>query len=249
MKRDSLSRLITRSLGLSDVIQPVLPSRFEPNSSVPSFRSMSFGADEKRQRPVEPLSSAFHPAAPKVHSFEQIRQKDVNASGSSASAPLPVSSPLIESPLRSRPPARSLSADGSPGDEDSAGRHSRNEGSAAGPSFAIPPVRLPESPGRHKQTGRPSENERASRYITPAEVHARQPGPAAPEPEMTEGDVNQESFGQEVVPHPTVTVHIGRIEVRAIAASGSEPERKHPADNRQRLTLADYLQQREKGTR
>ena len=256
MRRDSLSRLIARSFGQSDVIQPVLPSRFEPSSSVPSFNSMGFGADQERQRSAVPLGSAVNPEAPKVHPLEPGAHKDVDASRHFAPAPRSLPSPSVEPPFGSRSPMpRNISTPRPPGDEDStagAGVLSSNLKSTLppGPTLALPPDQLNQLLGQHEQAGQPNENGPARRSIIPSEVYARRPEPDTPKQEITGGDnLRPESSGGEVSQSQSVTVHIGRIEVRAIVAPGSETEKKRPADNRQRLTLADYLQQREKGAR
>ena len=98
---------------------------------------------------------------------------------------------------------------------------------------------------RLKPAGRQDGDDQAGRGIIPADIRVRQSETATPEPGIGAGNFKQPP---ESLQSPPVTVHIGRIEVRAVVAPGSEPERKRPADSPPRLTLAEYLQRREKGS-
>jgi hypothetical protein len=260
MKRDTLSRLIARNFGLADVIQPVLPSRFEPISRIPFLNSTGLEPEEER-RSAEPLLSGIRPATPKVHVSEPVTQTDLNDVVRPVPAPSHVSSRSTEPPFGSRPSAGSIK---------SVGRQPPDEKSAAGQpnptmKFVTPaPVSrdrntsrrplvysslLPEPPERDEPAGRLARRGQVTRHIIPVKTRARQPEPAAQNPEATRGSGRREASEQEASRYQTVTVHIGRIEVRAVVAPAREPERNPPPDNRQRLTLADYLQQREKGAR
>jgi hypothetical protein len=256
MKRDLLSRLISRSFGLTDVIQPVLPSHYEPDKGVPSFNSVSFDAEEKRRRSAVPRASAANPAAPAASSSVLIAKKEENVSIRSVSAPSHISRDLTEPTLSLRPPpVRKAAIGGAQKDEDSAGRPSHDEDSTATPIIlrtsgptAVPSRPAPVSPyfpERLKPAGRQDGDDQAGRGIIPADIRVRQSETATPEPGIGAGNFRQPP---ESVQSPPVTVHIGRIEVRAVVAPGSEPERKRPADSPPRLTLAEYLQRREKGS-
>ena len=82
------------------------------------------------------------------------------------------------------------------------------------------------------------------RAASPAEARTRTE-PHAQRVLRSEPDTSRQEGSQE----QKVTVHIGRIEVRAVLAPAAESGRKRPTENRQRLTLSDYLKQREKGAR
>ncbi|MBN1569771.1 MAG: hypothetical protein JXA73_18140 [Acidobacteria bacterium] len=258
MRRDSLSRLIARSFGLSDVIQPLLPSRFEPNADVPSFNSMSFGADEKQPRPGVPPALNVNPEFRKNLQSASITRKVESISGRQAPLPPYISSDLTEPTLSLRPPPiRKVSARGQRDDEDSESLRLSNGASTSEPiaqkrstETTVPSKSVPGFPQvleRRKSTDRQEAMDQAGRNIMPAEIRLRQPEQGGLRAGTGGGNMNQPSIEQQALQSPSVTVHIGRIEVRAVIMPGNEPEKKRQADYPPQLTLAEYLKRREKG--
>ncbi len=271
MKRDSLSQLIARSFGLTDVIQPVLPSRFEPIGRIPFPGAADFESNESPvigetaspgirpavaevQATIPTAHPEFHPprtlGAEIVTGRAAVTDRDTAMPAHASRRPAEAHRGSVLSPggLTGVPPPDEASDD-----EPRYSDHSPAPIPAdAGAAFAREKV-APRF-GSRGPLARPPEKERNSREISPAEIRIREPETAEPstrtKPQAQR--VLRSAAGpteQQVSQEQKVTVHIGRIEVRAVLAQASEPGRKHPVDNRQRLTLSDYLKQREKGAK
>lgn len=244
MMPGSLSRLIARSLGLADVIQPVLPSRFEPPDRVPA-PGASFEPDGERE-PTEWHSPGVHA---NVATFAPTARGDPNDSEDRARAPAPASRRPIESARSRRPPGSRVSDGRGPLEAGSAAR-SPNHGERSATPGAVPP--MPVFPGVRLAPDQPAatlaEADRGTRHIIPAEIHARRADAGDSRPPVGRAEARQRVSGETAPEGRTVTVHIGRIEVRAVVAPAREQEQRHREDP-PRLTLSAYLAQREKGSR
>ncbi len=265
MRRDSLSRLIARSCGLADVLQPVLPSRFEPVGRPPLPRLDSFGMEQTESvgKPADAVSPADNPTRSLPPQATAPHVGTNLASGRETRED--VKAPTQSRATTAYPPFRATQpAPGSHSSLDvSAGPRARDKGRAGQPphpagspepapvdtAVVFVPVGPPSPHETRERAGKPLGRERKGAAVIPAEIRVSKPQPTGPKAEPGGDDPRRESSLREGSQERQVTVHIGRIEVRAVMASANEPERKRPVDNRQRLTLSDYLRQREKGTK
>ncbi len=259
MKRDSLSPLIARSFGLADVIQPVLPSRFEPIGRVPLPGMADFGLEEAAE-PAEAAPGGIRPAVKAIQAAvpaEQVRVETIQAAGAEtledlAAARRHAVRPAYVSPRPTEaqrgsvlsPIARAQRQDEAPA-EKARYPHRSSVPAPANDTVGFSRQELARPAESREPARRRPERERVNRDISPTEIRIREPEPDKPKTEPRRDEPGRGSFGQQGSQEQKVTVHIGRIEVRAVLAPASEPERKHPVDNRQRLTLSDYLKQRE----
>jgi hypothetical protein len=240
---DYLSRLVSRTLNVARMVQPRVPNRFEPSMPLDDVEIISTPSVErapvtverriiersdrdstremstvvKTEEPGQPLTPEGGQAAASI-------DRSVPADGDGDLAEKTPQRAQQARPIvvvRPRPaPAIASTPDSAP-----AARVS----SLAGQQAAVPPLESPTPLTPKLEGSRPV----ATRVDEPANR-----GPVMAMPRQTAVPV------REAPAQPSITVHIGRIEVRAVTPPPPSPKRPTPLPPVPTLALKDYLKGR-----
>jgi hypothetical protein len=223
---DFLTRLAQRLTGEPPAVEPRLPQRFEPAGIAPQAAP-----------PADEISfSAFERAAPSL-----------------AGVPAPHAVPIGRISAQPDPGTSTQPSHPPIGMIESAGAEPPR---ATGDNreFADPPPDLIPGTHRRRPPQAPAPLKRAPVEVQPAAISRAQPAPAigtrrdarGPLADRSQQRRSVSAFESGPTP-PTVHVHIGRVEVRAMMppAASSQPAARPPAP---RPTLEDYLSGRKGGS-
>lgn len=262
---DYLNNMVARALNSASLIQPRLPSLFEPPSlaaewlpsALPpktetaddesSTRGTSFDASPRTQPSVRkfPGDTSPPPLMPTPDSWR--RQPERSDAGPAAERPLEPQQAEHGAtiPLPPQTVGRRHAATSPTGGETVP--QSSPETPVSIPSIAALKARMVLPKGGGERGGEPAES-----TSTPATQSAAPARVAAPPPEKilikpATRAVNEPMIVQEQPPKIRIT--IGRVEVRAIMPPQSPSSSPRPVRPQARLSLDDYLKQREESQR
>jgi hypothetical protein len=243
---DYLSRLVARTLSMAPVLQPRVPARFEPLNAVDTFQPLDVRASAT---PTASATATSAPAAPPAARDRELElfETDDSLPAAAQAAALPVPS------AQERRQEVHSEQNGPPPPEPR-----RAIEPLTAPPHAIVSERPPAAPARRRQPvhhfpTRPAaiaiaaaEALRDSRADSPTQGARADDSPyppaAAPAP-MSDGPAMTSQSA------PTIKVHIGRIEVRAVMAAPPPAARPPAAKPVPSLALKDYLKHRREGRR
>ncbi|MFC5526868.1 hypothetical protein ACFPPA_14095 [Rhodanobacter ginsengisoli] len=247
---DFLDRLASKAIGSETALVPRLPSLFEPSRRAPILPLGDEGDAPSRGREVPAATNAL-PAAPQVQPTHAAGPAKWRRAQAMPIDPPPVSMPelavapaqrpssAIEPASRSTPPPERLAAP-------SIGEHpdtTRLPSPVSPRQTRLAPARQAPAPPSACGSLRPAPTPmpvfaapRAGPAPAPSGQAAARRAPAVPVASATGASSE-----------PVVHVSIGRLEVRAAAATGDGPRRR---DGPRPSSLDDYLRQRgDKGAR
>lgn len=248
---DFLDRLASRAIGGETALVPRLSSLFEPLQNAPVLPLGDEGEAPLLDRDVLAVTSAA-PAAVEVQPThaagpaERSRARAMPAEPPLVSEPEPAAAPAQRHTLRS--PALKLGQRNTPLGERLAALPTPSPAAATRPPSPVSPRQTRIAPARQAPAPqsangslRPApvsvfDTPRTRPATAPSGQTAARRAPAAP--------AGSESAASS---EPVVHVSIGRLEVRAAAATGAVPQRR---DEPRPASLDDYLRQRgDKGAR
>ncbi len=265
---DFFSRLIGRNLGLTEVVQPILPSRFataeidQPRISTASLREEheefereSSGPAETDAKPDAPFSGPTllpRDKSPLLSPLIETAASQESRAVSKGMA-VPDSEKVVitekEATLPS-PKKRDVSRERplfvQPGATSSPESSSPREWLGSLPSKTV----IKDEPYASRLERPPMQKEESdSVAIRPVPIRARVARPDIPinPPANESGSAFfYEHNANSLTESPTIKVHIGRVEVRAIMPP-SPPPKKEPGLRRPNLTLEEYMNKRDRG--
>lgn len=263
---DFLTRLAGRQLHPGTGVRPARPARFEPSGAPtepwaedardlpPLLDARALVGAEAGARPDQP------PTPPSEDGAAQRRTPPLTHPVATMSPPTVPSAatpgPVDDEPSRRQPGARTDQHNSAPG-----AAHQRPRAEAepsrpvtrptarggAEPVASGPASRRPV-PDPAERVPAPSPRPAPPADLPPSLVHGWRPEPSRPLTAPAPPEPARTAASPEIPPSPHVTVTIGRLEIRAPAAASaaSQPRRERPEP---RLTLADYLTERDQGRR
>jgi len=260
---DYLSRMIARHLGLSEVVRPVLPSRFAPLEKESSESSVPAGWNETGQNlaphPSQTdessvrFSESEEPSAILGHrvfrltSLAETREEG----GAERKKELPAAPLAEENRFASDGRRKSEATEEHPAFPKTAGpRDLPPELQESEKPGTLRPLRSPETDSPRAPKASP-EGKPASPVPDKAlSVRPRVLRTIRSEDPGQRPQISSRDFAAGLRPDnsepPVIKVRIGRVEVRAVMPSAPPPRREAP-QRRPHLSLEDYLRHREGG--
>ena len=235
---DYLNSLVSRTLRLGPVVQPRLPSLFEPvaagSASEPATEVSETSAPQETAPP--PATLTYTPVQ------VNIEAQPLNESAAAVVEFRSMPVPLVPGPTMP-PPVLSLS---NPEDTRKAVRDESTESTPASENRSDPaPPRL--KPAVHiRSSSKDREQIQPSLTTPPPPAILTYPAPPAP---LSPGRrVNTQAAVEAEAPEPVV-ITIGRVDVRAVFPSQPQPAPRSNRASSQAMSLDDYLKQRSEGRR
>jgi len=241
---DYLSRLAARTLNMARVVQPRLPNRFEPPPAIDVLSVEAPVAERVPTTSVRRMIDDAEPAKPRAHSTREDHAPSIQPA-TSAFHHTTVSTTGSDPDHRERVVAESIA--GRPLEPrpivEVASRPTKVSGqtddAAPVPSTvaALHQTKVPERPRETLGTLTAIERENPNPAAKRADGQVRGDLLAAPAPQAS-------AVRSEAASPASITVRIGRIEVRAVAPAPPLPKRPAASLPAPTLALKDYLKGR-----
>jgi hypothetical protein len=247
---DLLTRLAQRALGVAPLVRPRVEGLFAPAGPEPDPAERHSIADDAAPlvQSREPEAAQPEPGPPRLQQKPEVRDHRPEAHAANASSPAADADPR---PVRA-PVASAAAESRSPGAQTAPPARQDRALEPPGPAAA----RRGQSTEYEARTG---EERRGDRLTPRRSPSVPRPAPAPPHGRPEARDLQSETWKSEIRDRrpeigmrraaevrPVIHVTIGRVEVRAVQP---QPAPLRPAPPGPKLTLEEYLRQRDKGER